>query len=59
MFIDITGPSISTAKGIHVGSSKADVEAAYGAGNGTYTIGAYSLTFTYRDGMVSMITIGE
>ena len=59
MFIDITGPSISTAKGIHVGSSKADVEAAYGAGNGTYKVGGYNLTFTYRDDMVTMITMGE
>ena len=59
MFIDITGPSISTAKGIHVGSSKTAVEAAYGAGNGTYKVGGYNLTFTYKDDMVTMITMGE
>ena len=56
MFIDVTGSSYFTQKGIHVGSSRADAKAAYGT-DGTFTIEDHYLTFIYRDGQVSMITL--
>lgn len=57
---DILGGSYSTSKGIKVGSSRADVEAAYGTGEESgnmliYTDGAKQLIFTLNGDTVSEI----
>jgi hypothetical protein len=57
LYIDLSGPSIQTSRGIHVGSTVDEVTAAYGAGQ-TYTFGSNTLSFNLRDGIVNMITIG-
>lgn len=57
---DILGGNYSTSKGIKVGSSRADVEAAYGAGEASgnmliYNDGAKQLIFTLNGDTVSEI----
>ena len=57
---DILGGNYSTSKGIKVGSSRADVEAAYGAGEESgnmliYNDGAKQLIFTLNGDTVSEI----
>ena len=59
--IRLTDDSVSTAEGVYIGSSEADVKAAYGEDDGadqgmlSYTAGGVSLNFILEDGAVISI----
>ena len=59
--IRLTDDSVSTAEGVYIGSSEADVKAAYGEDGGadqgmlSYTAGGVSLNFILEDGAVISI----
>ncbi|MBP0972448.1 MAG: hypothetical protein J5851_00920 [Oscillospiraceae bacterium] len=63
--IDITGGSTESSRGIHVGSSKDDVIAAYGTNYSedgsdiVYTYGDCNLRFTIKDGSVTYISYNK
>lgn len=59
--IRLTDDTVTTGEGVYIGSSEADVKAAYGEGGGdaesmlSYTAGDVTLNFILEDGVVTSI----